>query len=412
MITTQAPSTPTGSAATVRTNSPHPTLTERGPKNGVRSLKGGGSENAMISRNMQDPNPDGATPVAAHQFEGALTRVASLPRRVLRHYEGRAFAEQWFIALRPREPGVFPRSMDGFRVVSPPRGHFYADPFLVEWAGRHYVFFEEYSRDRDRGRIAYCEIRPDGSTGEPRIALERGSHLAYPFVFVYDSALYMIPETSDARSVELHRAPDFPGVFKLERVLLRGVNAVDTTFVVHQGRFWLLMNQFDRNTNPHSALHAYWSESFEGPWTPHTANPIVNDRSRARPGGRMFHANGSLIRPAQDCSRRYGEDVVFRHVMQLTPEVFAERDIGRIPGNWLPGNLGTHTYDRDSMFEVVDGRWFTSTRRSLDLTFRALSRAIDGPGVSDIRPRSAWRVPSRSPRQASAASERRTRWAS
>lgn len=116
----------------------------------------------------------------------------------------------------------------------------------------------------------------------------------------------------------------------------------------------------------------------------------------ARPGGRMFHVGGALIRPAQDCSERYGEAVVFRRVDELSPQSFSEHDVARIPATWLPGNLGTHTYDRDSLFEVVDGRWFTSTRRWLDLTFRALSYAIDGPHASDIRPRSAWRVPTSS----------------
>lgn len=230
---------------------------------------------------MHGLNLDTAThaPGSVHARGSIPGRASSFLRRVVRHYEAQAFAEQWFIALRPRRPEAFPSSMEGFRIIAPPLGRFYADPFLIEWSGRHYVFFEEYFRGCNRGRIAYCEIRPDGTLSEPQIALERASHLAYPFVFAYDDALYMIPETADAKSVELYRARKFPGLFEFERILLREVNAVDTTLVVHQGRFWLLMNQFDYNIDPHSALHAYWSDALEGPWRPHPGNPIVTDRA-------------------------------------------------------------------------------------------------------------------------------------
>ena len=115
-------------------------------------------------------------------------------------------------------------------------------------------------------------------------------------------------------------------------------------------------------------LYLFFADAPEGEWQPHPRNPVVSDVRRARPAGRVFARDGELIRPSQDCSIRYGGAVMFNRIVQLTPTDYAEVPAGRMGPGWLRGGLGTHTFNSDSEYEVVDGE---------SQTFRPLSWAAD-----------------------------------
>jgi hypothetical protein len=95
---------------------------------------------------------------------------------------------------------------------------------------------------------------------------------------------------------------------------------------------------------------------------PHPRNPVVSDARCARPAGAILFENGSIIRPAQDCSGPYGSAVVFRRIEELNRERYREVEVSRINPGWLEGNRGTHTYNRNAAYEVVDGRRFRARR--------------------------------------------------
>ncbi|HEX6506175.1 MAG TPA: hypothetical protein VF221_00935, partial [Chloroflexota bacterium] len=264
--------------------------------------------------------------------------------------------------------------MDGFRVIRAPRGHWYADPFLLEFSGRRFLFFEDYILAKRRGRISYCELFEDGTVGEVQVGLELETHLSYPSVFVHDGTVHLIPESYESGQVALYRARSFPGPFELERVLI-DVPGIDPTLLEHENRLWLLLTLEDANPLPDGkadshefltaafdtfdeiaawqtgesarlsrTLHAYWSDSLEGDWHEHPENPLVRGLASSRPGGAILRVEAELIRPAQDCRRRYGETVVFTQIESLTPSEFRERPVARFEADWMPGNRGTHTY--------------------------------------------------------------------
>ncbi len=324
-------------------------------------------------RELHAPRPD-RTPVSPTDERGArpvgvgmtgrrrptnaemvpyLGRVAT--RAMRRQLRSRLFYEEWFLAFRERGTGVLPADMRRFRVVEPPRGRSYADPFVVERDGRHDVFFEDYAIDDHKGRISVCELGAAG-VGMPRVALETAYHLSYPSVFEWDGKMYMLPETSANRSIELFRAVRYPDAWELARVLMDDVVALDTTLLRHGGRVWLFANMPVRGARANDELSLFWSDSLLGDWTPHPRNPIVSDVRCARPAGEIIQAAGRLIRPAQDGSGAYGSAVVFRQIDVLTTDDYRESTVGRIDAGWLSGNQGTHTYNRDAQYEVVDGR--------------------------------------------------------
>jgi hypothetical protein len=302
-----------------------------------------------------------------------LWRVA---RGVLsRRLAGWLGEKQWFIAYR-RIGGEASADGDSARLtmITPPAGRFYADPFLFQHDGRRFIFFEDYDWSRRRAVICYVEIDADGRHRSPRVALSEDCHLSYPFVFEEGDAVYMLPETAGRRTVELYRAARFPDEWTLDRVLLRDVAATDATLLRHEGRLWLFVAVAVDGGRPVDELFLFSSESLRGEWEPHPMNPVVSDVRCARPAGRVFLQDGHLIRPAQDCSRSYGWRLVFNRVEALSPTEYREQPIRAIEPAPDSGNLRTHSYDSDGMYEVLDG-----FRMRPRFSVRGISRAPTGP---------------------------------
>ena len=259
--------------------------------------------------------------------------------------------EEWFVAVRTTTADG--RIRGPWQRLPNPPGRYLADPFPIEVDGHHYLFVEDYDVAAGRGVISVLEARADGGWSAPRPVMRRDHHLSYPCVIRLDGVTYMLPETGEAHRVELYRAVDFPDVWKLDSVLLEGLNAVDATIHVADGSFWLFANVVD-GPYDRGELHLYCSRSLAGPWRAHPENPVVSDPGVARPAGRLFHRQGTLIRPSQDCSRRYGEAIVLNRVEVLSRTTYRERPVGRIEADWMPGLTGTHTYTFDARYECVD----------------------------------------------------------
>jgi hypothetical protein len=295
------------------------------------------------ARSEEAGDPSSAA-VVAHAVRTAGRGLAAKARNVRAR-------EEWFVAVRGR-------SVDGRvhgpwqRLANPP-GRYLADPFPIEVDGRHFVFVEDYSVADGRGAISVLQPTADGGWSPPRPVLQRDHHLSYPCVFRLEGATYMLPETGEAGRVELYRAVELPHVWRLDRVLLDGLTAVDATLHEADGLLWLFANVVD-GPYDRGELHLYWSRSLAGPWRPHPENPVVSDPATARPAGRLFRRRGALIRPGQDCSRRYGEAIVLNRVEVLSQTEYRERPIGRIDADWMPGLSGTHTYTFDSRYECLD----------------------------------------------------------
>jgi hypothetical protein len=294
----------------------------------------------------------GATIVARHAAAVALGVVG---RRV----KALACSDDWFVAARPapRDRGS-PFAMEGrpFVSITPP-GLLFADPFLLEHEGGTYVFVEDVNRATGRAAISYVRVDERGAPVEPPVrVLERDYHLSYPFVFRHEGEIFMLPESSANRTVELYRAVDFPSRWKLEDVLLRDIFAGDATLLEDSERLWLFVTVAEPGAPLTDELHLYSATTLTGPWAPHPENPVVSDVRSARPAGRIFRNGDQLIRPAQDCSLAYGFAVVLNRIDVLTTSEYRETPIARIDPTWSRGLSATHTYNFTETLEVIDGR--------------------------------------------------------
>ncbi len=262
----------------------------------------------------------------------------------------------WKIALRvggePLYRKIGKPDMTGFRWIEPPRGHFYADPFLIK-EDRVWLFFEDYLYAESRAAISVAEVRPDGSLGPVERCLDRPYHLSFPFVFQDRGEFYMVPESSGSGAIELYRAARFPYEWKLERVLLKG-KFVDTTLYRRSGLWWLLTSASSapEGANP---LLLFSSKTLDGPWQFHISNPISTDVRFCRNGGRMFEHENKLLRWSQSGVPTYGGSLSLNEIEVLTPEEYREREVLRIEPSWSAGLIGTHAYDHVGQVEAIDG---------------------------------------------------------
>ena len=284
-----------------------------------------------------------------------LPRVAAhfLARRI--RWAGRQ--ARWTLAWH-FEPGISGnapnRSLLQYREIPAPRGHFWADPFVVRHRDRWWLFFEDFSATTRTGVIRVCEIGAAGLIGEPRLALDGPYHLSYPCVFEHDGAWFMLPETKTAGRVELYRAVRFPFEWAFERALIEGVTAVDATIHELNGRWYLFTSVAEPGTDSTEELHLFVADELFGPFAPHPASPVVTDVRRARMAGRLFTHEGRLNRPAQSAVPEYGSAVVVHEVLELTPTAYAERPVYELTPGFKRGVLGLHTINAMDGLSIID----------------------------------------------------------
>jgi hypothetical protein len=312
--------------------------------------------------------PRGARKTYAKPTNAEMTRWLApvLGRKAWMRLVGRRMARHWRIALRvgaPPLPGSPPPpDMRGFHWIDSPKGRTYADPFVIEENGAHWVYFEDCDYATELGRISYAQVR-DGALGEPRIALERPYHLSYPCVFRDRGAWYMIPECASTGTVQLYRCTRFPDRWEFERELLRGW-AVDTTAWIENGVYWLFVTFLEPRGGA-SQLWLYSASSLDGEWTPHPANPISTDVRSSRGAGAIFRHEGRLFRPSQDCSGEYGRSLTLNEIVVLDAERYREEPRITVDPFMTSKRVCTHTYGAAGPVEVIDGKTRVPVRRVL-----------------------------------------------
>ncbi len=276
--------------------------------------------------------------------------------RYLRYRLSQRFLfDQWFLLFDIRNN--LSTAAGTFKKMIPPRDRFWADPFVVSRNGAYHVFIEEYEIARRKGCLSVFTMDENGVRSEPRKILERPYHLSYPFVFPHRGEFFIIPESMANRTIELYRCVEFPGKWEFVRNLMEGVDAVDTTLFHDRKRWWMFTTLVEnRGGPPWDELFLFYAEDlFTSRWKPHPGNPIVSDVRRARPAGRIFEHEGNLIRPAQDCSYRYGYAVVLNHILVLNENEYVEQEKETILPDRNRRILGVHTLNRDGCLTMMDG---------------------------------------------------------
>jgi len=267
---------------------------------------------------------------------------------------------QWFL-LSGFRPRLDPERLDiaALRPHYPPSDQFWADPFIWTQNGQACCFFEARAYRIKRGHIRAWPLDTDGQpVGESFPIIDRPHHLSYPFTFEHQGEIYMIPESAETQRLELYGCVRFPERWELIRPLLEGQPLSDCSLLHHDSRWWLFCaGRRGRRRVNETLLAFHAKDPLSNRWQPHAGNPIVRDFGGARPAGRIQRdCAGRLLRPAQDCIRRYGHGLSLNQITALTPATYSEKRVWYGTGPAIGGWRGLHHIDwRDGLL-VLDAQ--------------------------------------------------------
>ena len=291
-------------------------------------------------------------------------RLAGM-RNLGRRLAAEAQEDEWAVGIVERPAAEMIRHLDPAEVrwLPPPARGFVADPMARPSArpetGEAFELLAEIYDFRERlGRIA--AVDPAG-VEDPVEVLRQPSHLSYPQLIEEGEAVWCVPEMGAARRVQLFRADPFPTHWVPDAVLLDDFPAVDPTFWRGPDRWWLFTGRLDAERD--AKLFIFHAPDLRGPWTPHALNPVRADIRGGRMAGPLIETRNRLYRVGQDSSVAYGGAVVVHEILDLAPERYRERVIGRLdPDPVGPYPHGLHTVCAAGGWTLVDGK---RHRRSL-----------------------------------------------
>lgn len=269
------------------------------------------------------------------------------------------FSPHWKIAWRHTDDdGVWKRAdLSGprWQTISDPGYRCYADPFPITWNGRTFVFFEDLDHRAGKAVISAIEFDAAGPKGDVIRVLEEPWHLSYPFLIEDGGELWMIPESFGNNDVALYKCIEFPAKWERQATLLSGFSFSDATITRHDGLYYLFGASRDGGGGYSDTLSIYYSDHLLGPWQPHASNPVLVDRSRARPAGNFVRLNGQLWRPVQDCRDGYGAALGLAEIIELSPTDFKQIIRHTIHPETTRRGRKLHTLNRSGRLEVIDG---------------------------------------------------------
>ena len=215
---------------------------------------------------------------------------------------------QWYVGYRRKGDTKY-------SVIETPKDMWIADPTMFAVNGEHYLFVEVYENKKKKAAIGYYHFENNVPVYKGLI-IENSYHMSYPCVFEYNGEFYMIPESSTNDSITLYRAEHFP-----DKWVKGGWQLVS---------FSLDMDQKVLKKE----------------------NVVHYKENTGRPAGYIFAGNK---RPAQDCRKKYGENLLVYEVDSFSP--YSEHLIKTVGANQIETSKPyerVHTYTDDGTFEVVD----------------------------------------------------------
>ena len=317
------------------------------------------------------PGGQGGTAVRGRRNGSSLSGsdVPPLPSRVSYAAAARFFVQgvrrqvdkavtdhQWQLLIGRQPVETLLPDPRALRCLEPPRDCYWADPFVIAYEGREYVFFEEFEYASRKGRIAAVTLEPDGTPRDKVVALELQSHLSYPCVFAHAGRLFMIPENAASGRLDLYECLRVPDRWEYRRTLIDGVALVDASIVFWDGLWWLFASvKKPASVRTAELLMVYCADDpVRGVWRPHTLNPLRADITAARPAGVPFVHGGRLYRPAQDGSGGYGHGIALFEVARLTPDEYKDQRCAELTSAWIRYSCGMHTLNRAGATVVMD----------------------------------------------------------
>ena len=256
---------------------------------------------------------------------------------------------------------IFSSDLSEAKFIKAGKDEFWADPFVISFESKNYVFFENYSYKLKKGKIS-CGILSEEGIKDVCDVLELDYHVSYPFVFKMNDDFFMMPETCEAKRLEIYKAVNFPNKWQLYSKGFEGEGIADPTlFLDKKKNIWLFVNKAKELYDDYnSELYIYKIDDLKlTTIIPHKLNPVIIDSRRARSAGNIFVEDGKIIRPSQNNIHSiYGYGLNLLEIKELSLENYKEELIKMFEPNFKDDLVGVHHV---SQFE--DGFLFDSCKK-------------------------------------------------
>jgi hypothetical protein len=248
-------------------------------------------------------------------------------------------------------------SLFRLKEVKMPRNVFWADPFIYNHKGENYIFFENYSYKTKIGKISCGKIKGN-QLEEISDVLNLGYHMSYPFIFEDEGEIYLMPETSVKKRLEIYKCIKFPNVWELYSTAFEGEIVADAhIYNDDDNHKWLFINKTDNvNYSLNNELYIYKIDSLkfnkiEG----HRQNPVIINSKTARNGGSIFKYENDSYRPSQaNIDGVYGRGLNINKIEKLTIDEYIEKNIITAYPNFKKNLISMHHLDQKEDLFVID----------------------------------------------------------
>ena len=282
-----------------------------------------------------------------------LKTLAFGSKKILNKLSGRSF--RWHVCYQFVNDWRYP-IIKNSTIIKNPHNRFLADPFIVNYNNRKIIFVEDYDFSVNKGKISAYEITSEGHK-EIGVALEEKFHLSYPFLFESDEGLFMVPETHEAKDIRIYKCIEFPLKWKLHKILIKNIRAVDTNIFKYNNKYWLFTNLDSSSLGDYSSeLHIFYADNLDSKsWNPHSLNPVIFDSKKARNAGMIYSEKNQLYRVFQKHDfDMYGASLGISKIKSLTENKYEEEIFINILPDFFKNILGTHTFSFNSGILVND----------------------------------------------------------
>jgi hypothetical protein len=167
----------------------------------------------------------------------------------------------------------------------------------------------------------------------------------------------MIPETHEHKTIDLYRATNFPDEWEFHSTLIDNIDAADTVTLFYENAWWLFTSPLCNGDSHNSSLLVFKSPVFPSTqWEPCPYNPAVTGAYKSRMAGNIFidGKENRMIRPAQNCEKIYGQEVVLNRIELLSGEGYREEIQSVVSPERGLHAFCTHTYNTCGPYLVRD----------------------------------------------------------
>lgn len=250
---------------------------------------------------------------------------------------------RWFVAFK-KSTELNKFRIDQFNSINiRDKDIFIADPFLFSKKNKDYLFVEKFSFKENKGVIS-CFLLTKNKYHFLGDAITEDFHLSFPYIFKYNNKIYMCPETHQKRDIRIYECTKFPLKWKLSKIIMNDISAVDTVIFKKNGFWWLVTCVSNCNNRDFNELNIFYSDNgpLSDSWKSHKLNPIFVDSRTARNAG-IIYKNKKIFRVSQkNAFNFYGKKIFLNEILTLNKNEYVEKFHSSVKANFLMNIKGIH----------------------------------------------------------------------